>query len=254
MSRNFYKEAARYYDLLYSDSSANERTIGFISWAFENYTSKKVSKVLDCACGTGAQTMYLLEKEYDITASDYSPDMLEVARKKIRGKGFTCQTAVNDVRSLPYNNEFDALIFMFSAFNHLLTTDDARGALASMKNALVPGGIAVIDIANLVDLMPRFLKIVNDHSSTGGVRVMRNITHGIDSVRSVMTHREMSIIDDGEGIKSFAAETELRIFTKPELDMLIDSVDFSEVHFFRGYNDRGEKDGNTFRFVYVLVK
>lgn len=254
MSREFYKQAARYYDYLYSDSKANQITVGFILWAFENYASQKVCKVLDCACGTGAQTLYLLEKGFEMMASDYSPEMLEVAKRKIKDKGFTCQTAVNDVRSLPYENEFDALIFMFSAFNHLLTTDDVLRALVFMKNALVPGGIAVIDIANLIDLMPRFLKIVNNHSSSGGVRALRNITHGIDSVRSVMTHREMSIIDDGEDIKSFAAETELRIFTKPELDMLIDSAGFSEVHFFRGYNDRGEKDGNTFRLVYVLVK
>ena len=45
---------------------------------------QKVKTVLDMTCGTGSQVFYLLKQGYQVTGSDFSPALLEIARDKAK--------------------------------------------------------------------------------------------------------------------------------------------------------------------------
>jgi phosphatidylethanolamine/phosphatidyl-N-methylethanolamine N-methyltransferase len=49
---------------------------------FQNLSIKKGSKILFIGVGTGADLPFFLKRGYDITAIDYSADMLKVAKEK----------------------------------------------------------------------------------------------------------------------------------------------------------------------------
>ena len=40
-------------------------------------------KLIDMACGTGAQVFYLTSLGYEVVGSDFSPALIEIARKKM---------------------------------------------------------------------------------------------------------------------------------------------------------------------------
>ena len=46
------------------------------------------SRLLELGAGTGEDAIYLLERGYDVTVTDGSPQMVEIATQKIRGAGF----------------------------------------------------------------------------------------------------------------------------------------------------------------------
>jgi glycine/sarcosine N-methyltransferase len=253
MPSEFYKKIAPYFDLLYPSDKPSS-WIDFIIWAFGEFARVEVRKVLDCGCGTGAQSVPLLKAGYEVTATDLSPDMLDIARRKFKENGFDIRTDVQDVRSLPFDNEFDGSIFMFSAFNHLLTPEEPLQALNSMKRSVVNGGAVIFDVFNALNIIENYKKTITDHFSVEGRNIIRHITHKIDSVNCFLTHDEMCMIHADDFSDSYSAVTELRIFTRMELDVLIRQAGFSDVRFFRSFADRGEETGNTIRLIYVCIK
>ncbi len=254
MQNEFYKKIAPHYEVIYKNPEFRQAAVDFIEWAFNELTEIKVKNVLDCGCGTGAQAIPLLQKGYNVTAADYSPDMLDTAKRSFTQNNLKVDTSVQDVRDLPYEDKFDAVIFMFSAFNHMHTAEDALKALGSLKKALRKDGLAIFDVANIIQLMERFKSEVNEHYTVDNINVMRHVKHSVDSIDCQMTHDEMTFLDSAKGVESFASATELGIFTKRELDYYISQTGFSDVKLFRGFKDRGDMTGSSFRLVYVCRK
>lgn len=253
MPSEFYKKIAPYFDLLHP-SDRPSSWIDFIIWSFGEFARVEVGKVLDCGCGTGAQSVPLIKAGYEVTATDLSPDMLDIARRKFKENVFDVRTEVQDVRSLPFDNEFDAAIFMFSAFNHLLNPEEPLKALNSMKRSVVNGGVVIFDVFNALNIIENYKKTITDHFNVEGRNIIRHITHKIDSVNCFLTHDEMCMIHGDDFFDSYSAVTELRIFTRMELDALIRQAGFSDVRFFRSFTDRGGETGNTIRLIYVCIK
>lgn len=96
--------------------------------------------VLECACGTGAISKYLVQKCGMLTATDYSDGMLRRAKKKL--KKFSSVTfEKEDITDLKYEDEcFDKAV----AGNviHLLPEPDK--ALKELERVVKPGGKIIL--------------------------------------------------------------------------------------------------------------
>jgi demethylmenaquinone methyltransferase/2-methoxy-6-polyprenyl-1,4-benzoquinol methylase len=106
--------------------------------------------VLDVCCGTGALTLAFLKRQRKVGIErtnygiDFSPEMLEVARRK--GKGCpTLHFAVGDAMDLPFEeNRFAVVAVAFGLRN----VCDPQKGLAEMIRVCKPGGIvAVLDFS-----------------------------------------------------------------------------------------------------------
>jgi SAM-dependent methyltransferase len=100
-------------------------------------------RLLDVACGTGKSFVPLLSRGYRVTACDASPAMAERARDKLGDRG---EVRVADMRALPWRESFDVATCVDDGINYLLTLGDVVGALRSIREALVPGGVLVFDV------------------------------------------------------------------------------------------------------------
>lgn len=147
------EEAANYDDVikrripLYSEMQA-------LMASLLPFSKKEYIRVLDLGCGTGGASIAVC-KEFPlarITGIDSSPDMLEMAKAKVKHTTWRIDFLCQDIRGgkgqgargegfqLP-DGEFDAIISAFSL--HFLNEDEKRDIFGRCVKALKPGGIFI---------------------------------------------------------------------------------------------------------------
>ena len=94
--------------------------------------------LLELGAGAGHNAHYLAA-DFDLTLTDVSPRMLDLARVSCPGATF----AVGDMRSLRLGRTFDA-VFVHDAICYMRTEDDLRAVFATARAHLSPGGALLV--------------------------------------------------------------------------------------------------------------
>ncbi len=247
-----YKDIAHYYDIIFDMPETTQKEMEFFQWAFTNLSDVPVKTILDAAAGTGRHTIPLARSGYEVTAADASLEMLDVLRDKLQD--LSVPILHWDVRELEFDTRFDAVLMIFTAFNHLLRDKDAEQALKVIHRALTPGGILIFDVANFYNLLGRF-KDSNITTHEGNdVRVLRIVRHLVEDVDALFVHDETNLVEQKGVVKSFHTTVPLRMYTKHEVERLLRETGFSRVHCFRDWDDRKEQGEHAFRLVFVAKK
>jgi SAM-dependent methyltransferase len=124
--------------------SATEEEIRFITGLL--HLSSK-SQVMDLYCGYGRHSIELARHGYAVTAVDSFQDLLAIARQKAQAAGVSVQFRECDMRELDYQEQFDAVINMFSAFGYY-TDEENLQVLQLIAKAVKPGGMFLLDLLN----------------------------------------------------------------------------------------------------------
>lgn len=98
-------------------------------------------KVLDVGCGTGRLTFGATEQApaAELHGIDASPEMIEVARRKARGKKADIDFRIAVIEDLPFaDGEFDLVLSGFML--HHLPDDVKKSGIAEVARVLKPGG------------------------------------------------------------------------------------------------------------------
>ncbi|MHC6180450.1 methyltransferase domain-containing protein [Clostridium sp. JNZ X4-2] len=111
---------------------------GWMSWFFNQLTLPDKARILELGCGDGelwAKNSDKIPRGWDITLTDFSPGMLEDAKKNLSLKRFTFKLV--DVQDIPYSkNSFDVIIA-----NHMLYhVADKDKAFSEIYRVLKPNG------------------------------------------------------------------------------------------------------------------
>ncbi|XP_040568564.1 glycine N-methyltransferase [Lepeophtheirus salmonis] len=122
---------------------------------------KNCKNVLDVACGTGIDSVMLLENNFAVVSSDASDHMLKRAgdvRWRRRHENYFKDW---DIQNMDWLNlkerlvrpagieQFDALICMGNSFAHLENDkDQQREAMKNFYHMIKPGGILIVDHRN----------------------------------------------------------------------------------------------------------
>lgn len=102
--------------------------------------SHQCKTILEVACGTGRLMTILEEEGYEVTGLDLSQEMLDIARRRCRGRLLR-----QDMRDIRVTETFDALICLGKGFAYMMTDADVEMALESFNRALREGGVLVLD-------------------------------------------------------------------------------------------------------------
>ena len=102
----------------------------------------KGSKILDMACGTGAQSIAFAKRSFSVVGVDLSPDMLARAKKKIH-KGYDVVFLCRDASDISYaDSHFDASSISFGL--HDMPEEIGLAILKEMKRATKQNGKIII--------------------------------------------------------------------------------------------------------------
>lgn len=111
-------------------------------WIHENVARGVPACLLDMGCGPGLHLRRFLELGYECTGIDFSPASVEYARKTLSGK---VRLIKDDLRAADFCGGYDVAIMLFGELN-VFSPDDCARILAKAYDALVPGGVLVLEV------------------------------------------------------------------------------------------------------------
>ncbi len=116
--------------------------------------SKK--KVMDLGCGTGNNSLYLLEKGKNVIACDFSSEALKIVEEKLK-KVKTVNFDINN--KFPFkNNSFDLIIADLCL--HYFSEEDTKKILLEINRVLSKGGYLLLRVNS-----------INDFNSIQGIEI-----------------------------------------------------------------------------------
>jgi ubiquinone/menaquinone biosynthesis C-methylase UbiE len=104
-------------------------------------------KILDVACGSGAETTALAILGYEITGVDFSSAMINIAKRISNEKKADVEWRVGDMRQLSEYEKYDLVMLrdvIFGVFDHQANLD----VLGKLFNAVKKGGWLLLEVYN----------------------------------------------------------------------------------------------------------
>jgi ubiquinone/menaquinone biosynthesis C-methylase UbiE len=188
--------------------------------------------VLELACGTGRIAVALAESGIDITGIDVSDGMLAIARRKREALAEVSRARLRllagDMCELDLDGRFGLIIVAFRSFQHLLTIDLQRKALAAMRRHLAPEGRLALHLFDprldlLIEGMVALPKVSGIDPATQRrytAEVLRaSFDHAAQVRRDLWQYREFS--PAGELLEQATQEMALRWTYRWELHHLL---------------------------------
>jgi SAM-dependent methyltransferase len=108
---------------------------------------RKGQRVLDLCCGTGRHSFELARRGAFVTGLDATAEYLAQAKQRAR-KAANPVFIKGDMRRLPFNGEFDAVVNLWTSFGYFEDPRDDLRSLRGAARALKPGGLFLIDVVN----------------------------------------------------------------------------------------------------------
>lgn len=97
-------------------------------------------RVLDIPCGYGRHSIELARRGHIVTGADLNAVHLDRASEDAERQGLSVKFERQNMLSLAYQAEFEAVINMFYSFGFFGTDDENLDVLRSFYQALLPGG------------------------------------------------------------------------------------------------------------------
>jgi SAM-dependent methyltransferase len=125
------------------------------------------SSILDLCCGHGRHAIPLAQRGYQVTGQDLSEVFLREAEREAKAQGTHVRWIHGDMRNIPFENEFDAVINIFTAFGYLENQDEDQKVLQQVCKALKPGGLFLLETLHREGLMRHFIPHQIDYYPEG---------------------------------------------------------------------------------------
>lgn len=213
-----YSELSEYFDSPTTSEQENTQN-RIVQKLLHKYGAERV---LDLTCGTGAQVFYLTKLGFSVTGADFSPKLLEIARKKAKNANLDLKFIDGDMRTLQVG-QFDAVITIFNAIGHV-TKDDFGKTLTNIYNNLKPGGIYVFDIFNLEAMTPEAVQnfAMSVNKKVGNTNMQSTQYSTLDRALGQLTsYDSYTIENEKHGTRKLKNKFTLQVYTALELQEIL---------------------------------
>jgi SAM-dependent methyltransferase len=199
---------------IYRTSFTPEKTAAEVEFIVSALALPSAATVLDLACGLGRHAVGVAGRGHHVTGVDFNDHYLKLAAEQARAAGVDVRWLAQDMRTLPFEREFDAVYSFFTSFGYFSDAENEQ-VLERIAAALKPGGRLLLDLANRERLLLHPQQRTWDQHADGSL-VMEELTFDVrrSCVRSRLTLIEAA---GPRPIKQF----DLRTYTCAELTALL---------------------------------
>lgn len=212
---DWFSEAAGFFGKGYLSEYAQllpaEKTQTEVNFLVKNLRLKKKVKILDLACGHGRHTVEFARRGFVMTGQDLNGFFLKEAAKAAKRAKVKVRWIKSDMRQIPFENEFDVVFNLFTAFGYFDSDVDHQEVINQVAKSLRRGGIFVIDTINRDRIMSQYRGNYWNKLEDGSI-VLNEAE--FDFVRGRNHERRTRIWKNGKRKES---DIFLRMFTLPEL-------------------------------------
>jgi ubiquinone/menaquinone biosynthesis C-methylase UbiE len=205
-----YDQFAQFYDLMYQ---WNKDDIPF----YVKEAKKSGGKVLEIACGTGRITVPIAKAGVDITGIDYSKEMLDNLKRKIKDLKNKPKIKQADMRTFKLRDKFNLIIVPFRAFLHMKTQEDQLKALMNFRKHLKKGGRLILNF-----FFPSYDWMVRRH--------------------------DKNIRQEQQDFKNPKTGNKVQVWIHPKYDMVNQRIDVEDIF----KEVKGKKSVKTWKIPYSL--
>jgi SAM-dependent methyltransferase len=232
---------------IYRHTLTGERSEKEVAFAERKLELAADSRVLDLCCGPGRHSVLLARRGYKVTGLDLSDAYLDLARQAANNAEVAFDTVSADMREIPFNNHFDAVINMYSSFGYLESEADDLKVLESIARSLKPQGRLLLDMLNREWAVANYIQ--NDwHSDPDGTLYVEHRTLNFASSRM----RVRFIIVGPNGDRHDSIGHDIRLYTFTEMLRLLERVGFGGIEVFGGFD--GEPYGIDTRRMILCAR
>jgi cyclopropane fatty-acyl-phospholipid synthase-like methyltransferase len=201
----------KYYFNLYKKSltaSITKKEVNFIEKILK---LKKGMKILDLACGWGRHSIEFARRGYKVVGQDINPLFLQEARRTAKEAGVKVRWIKQDMRKIPFRNEFDVALSLFTSFGYFEKEEDHQKVMSEVYKSLKPRGAFFLDVINRERLVRRFRPKEHKELSDGSLLTIERkfdfLTGHLEDKRTYMKKKR----------KKKESRLGIRIFTLTEL-------------------------------------
>lgn len=198
-----------YFDIVNIDP-VNENTPHQCDFIEKVLELKKGSKILDLCCGHGRITNELASRGYNMTGLDINSYFLDIAKKNAGDNNQYINWIKSDMREIPFENEFDAALNMFTSFGFLGSDEEDEKVISAVNKAIKPHGKFLMEYVNKDFIIRRATAEDTRQINDGYVKIKRIYDH-----LKCSHHEYFDIYQNDKFIKS--VETDFRFYAASEL-------------------------------------
>ncbi|MDP9104338.1 MAG: class I SAM-dependent methyltransferase [Candidatus Eremiobacteraeota bacterium] len=213
------------YDSVLTPASSEAQVATIMS----TFDLRPPARVLDAACGQGRHAIAFARRGFTVVGVDFSSRLLQVADERARAAGHGVRFVQADMRELEFEEEFDLVVNLYTAFGFFEDESDHERAVRAFVRALRPGGRLVLETINR-DGQLRILPPIGGSELPNGTVVLER--HQFDPyLGRLLTERVLRCA----GHEPQQHDTSLRLFAPEELVRLFKAACLRDVSLYDGF-------------------
>lgn len=231
----------------YKDVITPERTRKEVKFIEKALNLKKGQKILDLCCGHGRHSIELALRGYQVVGQDVNKFFLQKAKEAAKAKGVAVKFIESDMRIIPFEKEFDAVINIFTSFGFLESDKEDQKVLNQVFKALKRGGKFLLDTNNREKTIRDYREKGWQENEDGSYVLMKR---NFDFTTGSNIEQRIRIEPDGS---KEVFQVIVRMYTLPEL---IKMLSIAKLDFLKAYGDFDGSDytADSRRFILIAKK
>jgi SAM-dependent methyltransferase len=225
-----------------------ERTRKEVDFVVEALEVEPPARILDLACGHGRHSIEFSRRGFPVTGLDLSRIFIDKARHDAEAAGVDCEFVVGDMREIPYADQFDAVVILFTSFGVFADEADNQKVLDASAKALKAGGRFLIDTMNRDSFTSRWMpRTWSEHPHSGAKLIAEHsfdpVTGRVQIKRTLLENARVSREDT----------LSLRVYTATELVSMLKEAGLTVFGTWGGF-DRSELTHKSWRLIVAARK
>ena len=246
-----YSVLAHVYDALMADVDY-EFWADFIDEIIQNHHPDPVD-LMELACGTGALSLSLAELGcYNISASDRSPEMVKIARRKAAEQQLLIDFSVIDFEQIKSSKKYDVVFTVFDSVNYLHTETQLMRLFNGVEKILKPEGLFIFDFSTPQNSIEAVNYLNNDEGYLNSYRYFRESKYDPAQKMHQNIFDIEELADDGKTvIRSYQEVHKQRIYSLKEMLSIVEQTSYNLIAKYKDF-ELEDADENTARVTMVL--